>query len=254
MPAKTLQNLKPSKPEGIDMRKTITILLLLLLLTGFTACARNKAASDMNRLRAELLRWENFSSRGVVQLNYMGFALRKFYVAQKNGSELRLDVVDGGVMGAGAAPLISIYKGDYLAIKSTLMPQLEMLDLDKLFPSDGFSVFASLDSLVASHYEEISSTGSLSLPQATVGFDRQMRITGISESGNNARLSITYDRRGDPDKIEIVADRSASIVLLVDSINYRPPTIEPLPRPAPLGLDLMRLFEQQMQMMLEDRE
>jgi len=213
------------------LRRSILLIPLMLILL-LSACSVNKADRDALKLRTEMAKWNSFRLDGVVEVNFQGYSLRKFFVAQKNLDVIRLDVLDGGIAGMSAEPLLSFYKGDYLALRSPMMPQLEFLNLDKYFPQDAFRTFSNLDSLAAEHQEEILSTHSLSLNSIRMDFTPGYSIKSITDLKSGAKADFIYTSRGQIDKLELKVDEDASLILLIDDASFKPQVITPLERSA----------------------
>ena len=215
----------------------VLALSALILISG---CAMN-SRNDAIKLRKELERWTGFRSEGIVQANYMGLALRKFYVIQKDKDELRLDVVDGGIMGMSAEPLLSFYKGDYLALKSAMMPQLELLNLTNYFPQAAFRAFSEPAEYLAPYESEILAKRMVTVDSVKVEFTPQLQLGKITDLKSGAEIILTYTGRGILDQVDIKAGNSASVLLLVDTIRHGSQNITPLP-PNKGGLDLMKVI------------
>lgn len=204
--------------------------LAILLVFSLAACAGIKKGSEQERLRNELQKWESFDSQGVVELSVMGLSQRKMFSAAKNHGELRIDILDGGVMGAGAQPLISFYSGKYLAFKSPYLPMLEAFDLSSMIPVSGLNLFSSADSLIARHGPEIIKTKKLEIDSVRISFNKKYQLTEVNDPRNNSQLIATYSPRGELQELNFKGPESLAIKLIFDSISYTAPEITPLPR------------------------
>lgn len=217
---------------------------ILILVTAFmiliSGCALN-SRGDAQKLRKELERWTSFRSEGIVQANYMGLALRKFYLIQKDRGELRLDVVDGGALGLSSEPLLSFYKGDYLTLNSPMMPQLELLNLSKYFPDKAFEAFATPAALLAPYESEILAQGRVVVDSVKVEFTPQLQLGKITDLKSGAEITLSYTRRGILDQVDLKLGNTASLVLLVDTVRHGSQKITPLP-PKTGGADLMKII------------
>jgi hypothetical protein len=205
----------------------IAVLLAVMILAS--SCASFRPLDKASLLKAELEKWENFSSDGIFQASHEGFTLRKIYILNKTKDELRLDVVDGGVFGINPNPLISVYLGDYLAITSPTMPQLEVFAALLPDPGDYLKPLGRPDSLFAAHGREIMDTGKLALEGIELAFSENMQLDNLTKPGSGIRMDISYTKHGIPDKVRIVMDENTSLELLVDNISYGKAELETLP-------------------------
>jgi len=211
-------------------RNSLLLILGIVLLLLGTACSSNNASANALRLRTETARWNRFSMEGIAQASYQGLSLRKYFIVRKDVATLRLDVIDGGFAGMSGQPLLSFYKGDYVALKCPMMPQLEFLDIDKYFPHQAFDTFVRLDSLVAVHADEILRDKTMFIDSIRVDFDPAYRIKQVFDPAIGAKLTFSYTSRGEPDKLEITPDKDTSLLLLIDKFETGPQEITPLER------------------------
>ncbi|MGC9362071.1 MAG: hypothetical protein ACP5F3_03990 [Candidatus Syntrophosphaera sp.] len=204
------------------------VLLSIMILAS--SCASIKPVDKATLLRAELGKWENFSSDGIVELTNGGLTLRKMFVLSKTRDEARLDIVDGGVFGLNPNPLISLYLGDYAAIRSPNMPQLEALATLLPDPGKYLGSLGRPDSLFTAYGDQIIDTGKLVLGDTELAFSDNMRLEKISGKEAGIRMEISHTKRGDLDKVSIFIEDETSLDLLVDNIRYGKAELEPLPR------------------------
>lgn len=223
---------------------TIGALLLALLFLG--ACAANRTQDQRALLRAELLKWENFTSEGVAQVSYNGLALRKMFVLSKTRDEARLDVLDGGALGINPEPLVSAYLGDYFSLKAPIAPQLELLAQNSFDPGISLQLLSNPDSLLQRYAEEIISTKKLALDSVELTFNPSLQLMQISTRDAKTQVDISYTKKGDPDKVLVQVSKNTSLELLVDEISYGNAELTPLPpnQSSPLVDKIMEALEQ----------
>ncbi|MDD2228893.1 MAG: hypothetical protein PHY48_05745 [Candidatus Cloacimonetes bacterium] len=238
----------------IDKRNSITVLrvfslCLILLSLILSACAAPKAEQEQSKLRSELKKWESFDSQGIVEISYMGLSLRKMFVASKNHEQLRLDIIDGGIMGAGAQPLISFYTGDYIALSSPFMPILEQLNPTDLIPSQSLLLFANTDSLFSLYGEEIMRSKKLEVDSLRISFLSDYRLDKVYDPKSLSEMKVSYGSNKKLAELEMTAAGNMSVKLIFDEIKYIEPQIIPLPKPQPgnskpfEGLNLKQLLK-----------
>jgi|GEM_PF-253034 len=240
------------------LNKTRPYLIILLAVILFvSACAGPGKLSRQDRLRSELQKWESFDSQGVVEVSYLGLALRKMFSLSKNHAQLRFDIIEGGVMGAGAQPLLSFYLGDYVAFKSPYIPMLELLNISDYLPLESLSLFSHTDSLVARYGDEIIDQKKLTTDGVTIYFTSDYKLDKVIDPATKMELSATYGSGGKLSEINLKGTDNLSLKFSFDSLEYTEPQITALPRPTKnmitdaltefQGLDLKALLKQFLQ-------
>ncbi len=231
--------------------------IMLVAFFVISACAGPKAETERQKLHKELLKWESFDSQGVIEISFMGLALRKLFSAAKNQDQLRLDILEGGVMGAGAQPLMSFYVGDYVAFKSPYLPMLEMLNLSDQLPLRSMAHFSSADSLVARYGKEIISNKKLVIDQVSISFKPDYKLDFVYDPTTKMELKAIYGSGGKLSELNLKGTDNLSLKLSFDNLDYVQPLIVPLPQSAPnlindslkglQDLDLKELLKQFLQ-------
>ncbi|HNQ43707.1 MAG TPA: hypothetical protein PKI59_04725, partial [Candidatus Cloacimonadota bacterium] len=152
-------------------------------------------------------------------------------------------VIDGGVFGAGAAPLLSVYVGEYFALNVPIMPALEALNLGSMIPPGSLKAFASADSLISRYGEEIIRTRAIVHDSLRVSFSKNYRLESVKDTRSKLELWAGYTNTGNLDNIIIKAGEDMAIKMFFDSVSYSAPEITPLPRKALGGKDILELLE-----------
>lgn len=231
--------------------------LLLIALLVISACAGPKAETERQKLRSELLKWESFDSQGVIEISFMGLAMRKMFSAAKNQEQLRLDILEGGVMGAGAQPLMSFYLGDYVSFKSPYLPMLELLNISDQLPLKSISLFSSADSLLARYGKEIIANKKLTIDQVSINFKPDYKLDTVFDPATKMELKALYGSGGKLSELHLKGTDNLSLKLSFDTLDYTKPQIVPLSQAAPnllseslkglQDLDLKELLKQFLQ-------
>lgn len=234
------------------MKKPLLWIIVISTLL-LAACAGPRSASQEAKLRAELAKWESFDSQGVVEISYMGLAMRKMFTAGKNHQELRIDIFDGGVMGAGAAPMLSFYAGDYLAFQSPYLPILESFDFSGLIPAEGLKLFASADEFYRRYGEQILKNKTLEVEGVQISFNKQFQLTEVFAPQSSSHLEAKYTGNGRLQDITLKGPDNLSLKLAFDEIKYLEPQITPLPKSEGTGIldGLMNIQEMDLQQLLK---
>lgn len=224
--------------------KRIVILALALIILLLSACAIGKRGlSEEDKLLSELKKWDNFEGSGVVEISAMGLALRKPFVLSKNTSEIRLDLIEGGVLGASAAPLLSVYLGEYTAIKAPIMPVLETLDLSGMLPAGGLSKYANSQGIFDKYKDEIIAEKAIQREELKITFDKSYRLTELLDRRSNATLKAAYTPKGNIDILTLTRGKSISLKFIFDSVEYTNPSIVALPKQEQPSSDIMKMLE-----------
>ncbi|MGI6198067.1 MAG: hypothetical protein ACOYIS_02925 [Candidatus Cloacimonadaceae bacterium] len=226
------------------MKRTVIILLLAVVLI-LTGCAGGKKPlsreAKKSLLRSELNRWSNFQAQGIAEISYKGLALRKNFVVGKTPEELRFDVLDGGIFGSAATPLISLYLGDYFSINSDFQPRLALMAAAMMGKKFDMGDVQGLFSLADSYVDEIVDTGKISRESLEINFTPKMQLDSVKDAKNKLSAVFTYTKKGEPDAI-VFKIKSASIELLFDKVKYGNAKVTPLP-PMDTGQGLMDLLQ-----------
>jgi hypothetical protein len=204
------------------------IALTLLLAVILTSCAGFKPSEEA-RLRAELKKWESFKGNGIIEISAMGFSLRKPFALAKSLDEIRLDVIEGGIFGAGASPLLSVYLGEYFALKAPMMPALEAFNLADNIPQRPIALFSSADYIFDRYGEEIIREKAIVRDSLSISFESNYRLKSVQDRKSGLHLDAGYNSRGDIDSIEIKAGPGIKASLLFDELSYVTADIVPLP-------------------------
>ncbi len=208
------------------------------------SCAGGLGLSEEQKLLRELKKWESFSGSGVIELSAMGLSLRKPFNLSKSMKQMRLDVIEGGVFGTGASPLLSMYLGDYLAVNAPVMPALEMLNLKDKIPAGALAIFASADYVMEQYGAEIIAEKAIVRDDLSVQFNpKNYHIEAVSDAKSGTELLATYTSRGNLDTMEIKTGMPISAKLIFDQIEYTRPEIIPLPQKEATQQNLMDLLQ-----------
>jgi|GEM_PF-1739684 len=222
----------------------IALVLILLLFpgSGLTACFSwfSKSKTDNSgqdgepinkQLRAELSKLRSFRAEGIVQGEYQQISLRKMFVFVKSGSEMRMDVFEGGIFGMLSEPLVSAYMGDYITVRSSMFPKLE--EMAEKIPDDVNPALglALLDSLIILHAKEIEKNREVEIDSIRFVFNRKMQLISIEDQVHSNLVNIQYNRKKNPSRIDCQLGKMAKLVLLIDNIQYKDYKVEKLPPP-----------------------
>lgn len=203
--------------------KHYLLILLVAVALLLTSCSTNSKPSSRELkkilLKAELDRWENFKAEGIANMSYLGLTLRKNFVLSKTADELRFDVIDGGIFGSAAKPLISVYLGEYLSINSDFQPQLAIMAASMMDKEFHMGQLHTLLALAESYADEIIDEAKIEKESLQILFSPQMQLQSVKETKNNLSAAFSYTKKGEPDSI-LIKIKGASVELLFDNIKY----------------------------------
>ncbi len=200
------------------MKKALISVLIISAII-ISACAGPKDKSEEEKLRQQLKKWESFDSEGIAEVSYKSLAIRKMFSAAKNGSELRFDLFDGGLLGSAGEPLLTMYLRDYVALKSPFIPMLELLDLTPSAPLQSLKLSANADSLVALYGERIIRDKKLELNGVTINFNKDYLLATFRRKKTRPGFKL-YTIAGDLSELVVTSIDNIAARMSFDKIEY----------------------------------
>lgn len=224
--------------------KRFSFVILALIVVLLAGCAHNLKLSEEAKLKQELRKWESFSGSGIVEISVFGFSMRKPFAIAKSLDEMRMDVVEGGLLGATGSPIISMYLGEYFSLKSPLVPLLEAVNLGDNLPLGALSFFSSADNVVSRYGEEIIANKAIIRDSLQINFSSDYKIESIVDKPSSFRIDNTYTRKGDIDEISFSSPKGISAKFIFDGVDYERPQITVLPKNENRNLNIMDILNQ----------
>lgn len=203
------------------------MVISLVLAVLLASCAGFKG-SDEARLRSELKKWESFTGSGIIEVSAFGLSLRKPFTFSKSLEQMRLDVIEGGIFGAGASPLISVYLGEYFSLKSPVMPALEAFNLADKIPQGAIALFSSADYIYDQYGAEIIREKAIVRDSLRIQFEPNYQLKSVQDRKSGLNLEVDYNSRSDIDTIDITAGNGIRASLIFDDLSYTKADIVPL--------------------------
>lgn len=207
------------------MKKTIILLAVLLAVISFGLQAKTGKAA---KLETNLKQWEQFRWQGIVQVESSAFSLRKNFVLAKNEEALRMDVLDSGVLGLQAKPLVTIYMKDRIELEAPAIKQLAGIDPNWFLPPGALKGMINFTDSLRSRSSEIISKRKLELDAALFTFDKNYRLSSIKSDLTGLELNISYNRRNQPTKVIIKRRDERLAELQINEQKYGKIDIQPL--------------------------
>lgn len=179
------------------------IFLLIFIMLGCMGSVLIGKTSPTQKLNDNLISWEQFHWQGIIQVQSSAFTMRKYFVISKNKDAIRLDILDSGIMGLNAKPLVSLYLKDSIVLDAPAVKQLEGMDPNWFIPKATLQRFIHFsDSLFAMQQEIVSSLSAKS-GDTVFTFDKKYRLISAKNPAVGFETKIVYNRRNKPDKLII---------------------------------------------------
>lgn len=212
------------------MKKTVILLILISLCLVLTLDAKTR---NQKRLDANLEMWQQFKWQGILQVQVSEFSIRKNFVLAKTSEDMRLDVLDSGVMGLQAKPLVTVYLKDTVVIDAPTVKELANINSLLYFYQDmvkGLVLFA--DTLQAKR-QDILSQRKVLTASTSFKFDKKLRLSAISNSLSGLDIDIFYNNRNQPTKAELKYKGTKFVELQINERTYKNIKIIPLEQVVP---------------------
>ncbi|MFO7659495.1 MAG: hypothetical protein R6V77_01160 [Candidatus Cloacimonadaceae bacterium] len=207
------------------MKKTLVMIAVFLAVTAMALEAKTgKAAKLENNLR----QWEQFRWQGIVQVESSAFSMRKNFVLAKNEEALRMDILDSGVLGLQAKPLVTIYMKDRIDLEAPTIKQLSGLDLNWFLPPEALKGMINFTDSLRARSQEIIANRKLELASSLFTFDKNYRLSKIISDTGGLELTVSYNRRNQPTKVIIKRRDSKLAELQINEQKYGDIAIQPL--------------------------
>lgn len=207
------------------MRKAIILTLIAALFLSAALAAKKTPAQQ---LQTTLNTWKQFRWEGIIQVQMSAFSARKNFVLARNENELRLDVLDTGIMGLQAKPLATIYLKDNILVEAPTIQQLADIDLNWFVPQGAVKDFVHFTDSLQAHSKDILAKRRANTPNATYYFDKKFRLTKISSDDLSVKAEIIYNQRSKPTKLLLDHSGDRIVELQINEQKSGNVKIEPL--------------------------
>ncbi len=207
------------------MKKTLILglALLCLLLPALEAKSKKQKQLDGN-----LRQWEQFRWLGIIQVESSLFSMRKNFVLAKDRDELRMDILDSGVLGLQAKPLVSVYVKDRIVLEAPTIKQLSKLDPNWFIPGGAVGSLIHFTDSLQARSAEILANRTTEIADAVFGFDKKFRLNRIANDDLVLEARILYNRRGKPTRMLISHAGTKLAELQINKQEYGKVVIKPL--------------------------
>jgi len=157
------------------MKKTVVLLMLILLVLGCSSIKELTKRQKEDLVRANLSYLNKFKSEGILDVSIKGFSLKKEFVLKKNQNSLRLDVLDSGIMSLLPSPFATLYAKDQVVVTNYNKGFFSDIIIDK-FP---LKEFFDLEKLPQGIIDEIVKNRKFTIAIIQFEFDELYRMNKI---------------------------------------------------------------------------
>jgi hypothetical protein len=219
------------------MKRLIILTIILILCFSLPLGSKTTPAKQ---LKANLDKWQTFQWQGIIQVQSSALSMRKDFVLAKTADALRIDILDSGVMGLGATPLVSLYMKDKAVLSAPTIEQLKGIDLNWFLPPGTVTSLVHFTDSLLIMQKEILSKKKVQTGNTEYTFDKKYRLSGIKSPGTGLKAIITYNNSNQPTKIRFEHAGSQVAEMLINERKYNGISIVPLmPDPNSLNLEEM---------------
>lgn len=202
------------------MHRFLIAVLLPIIISG---CLTVDLTPEQKAERLDLFsqQWNSFRVIGVLEVRSEGYAFRKDAAIRKNGRRVRLDVFDGGLMGLRPSPWLSAVYDSTLTFR--LPPEIDRETFDPVLLEQLLGhTLAGVDRALQTEREQILVAGKIDMGQGTtLQFDRNIRPSHVTFSGQNLVIEFEWNSRGELLEITGRTAHQVLFILTVDEMEYK---------------------------------
>ncbi len=203
------------------------LLLFIIMLLGMNSLLYSKQSSS-KQLQKNISIWEQFHWEGIIQVQSSAFAMRKYFVLSKNKEAMRLDILDSGIIGLTAQPLVSLYIKDSIILNAPSVKQLEGIDPNWFFPKNAIGRLVHFSDSLLSKQEEILSSHKFKSGKTIFQYDKKYRLSLIKNTDIGFEAKVLYNRNNQPTTISITYAGEPLTELQITDREYNSIEIVPL--------------------------
>jgi hypothetical protein len=207
------------------MRRFMIIMVIMFICMSSIL---NAKSSPVQNLQKNIKTWEQFRWQGIIQLQSSAFTMRKNFTLNKNRDAIRIDILDSGIMGLNAKPLVSLYLKDSVVLDAPTVKQLEGLDPNWFIPKAALQKFVHFADSLAALQQEILSTHVAKSGSTIFTFDKKYRLISAKNPEVGFETGVIYNRHNQPTKILIKYTGKPLAELQINDREYGNIEIEPL--------------------------
>lgn len=207
------------------MRKLLFLIIIMLLSMNSLLLAKKNPAK---LLQQNIQSWEQFRWQGIIQVQSSAFAIRKYFVLARNQEAARLDILDSGIMGLAAKPLVSVYVKDKIVLSAPSIKQLEGIDPNWFIPQNSIDQFVHFSDSLLARQSEIITNRKIKSGESVYYYDKKYRLSQIQSPKLGIEANVTYNRRNQPTKISIKYGGEPLVEIQITDRTYKNIEIEPL--------------------------
>jgi len=207
------------------MRRLLPIFLIMLLSMNTLLTAKAKPVKLLNKNNSI---FEQFRWQGIIQVQSSAFSIRMYYVLAKNKDAIRLDIMDSGIMGLTAEPLVRLYMKENIVLDAPSINQLQGLDPNWFIPPEAVHGLIHMTDSLQTKQAEIIAKHKFTAGNSVFIYDKKYRLSQIKSADFGFEALIIYNRHNQPDKISFKFRGKPIAELQIDKREYENIEIVPL--------------------------
>jgi len=199
------------------MNKIITVMAVILFLVGCSSVksGRYSTFEIQNKIIENLNYLKECKAEGLANINYEGYEIKTNFLLRKKGSNVRIDVFSGGILGLSPAPKAQIVLQNNFV--NVFIPDQKRLTITRLIPVDSL---LNVQSITAS-YDVVENFGYyMTSPFNGVYyiFDKKFHLEVVQI--REIRIQFSNYKKNLPYHITVLQDKIEIISLEIDKWDF----------------------------------
>ena len=201
------------------LKYSLVFILLLILLSACSLFVKTDVAKE-ELLLQHLQRWRSFRLKGIAEVSFNQFRLRKNVHINRTEDSLNISLFDSGIFGLHPTPFmtVDIDSGLSVSLPDNIKSMIGGL------PDENDLNIAMINSLIdelEDNRREIVKNGKLMIKDSIIAFNREMMIDSIEFNNNEDEILLQFDyRSADLSGIEFFLNNNRLLEVSVDTITF----------------------------------
>jgi len=201
------------------LNKTILLFAVtIILLTSCAVVSRYSHNEKETLLLNHLNKWENFTLKGIIEVNYQIFSFRKNIQIKKTGNLFRADIFDTGLLGLSPSPFLTAYYDSLLTLKLPGNDSLVVIPQNKLLEDFPYINYLLDFQLLTQHKKKIIRNHRIELDDLIISFSDKMEISRVDHAEKKYSLVLKYGK--ELQEIVILVENKTVADIIIDKISF----------------------------------